>query len=296
MAAQLSVSVIVAARNEEKNIRKCLASLAPAQEIFLVDSGSADETAKIAFEEFGAKVHQFHYQGGYPKKRQWALDTLYLAGDWVLLVDADEVIPAALWREIAVVANSGGSETAYIVAKGFHFLGRRFRHGGFSHGAVVLFRKGTARFEELFEDNRHGMDMEVHERVIVEGPIGHLATPLVHEDLKGLEAYLERHNLYSTWEAKLRLSALSTGAYGRCEIAPRLLGNTQERRRFFKKIIIRMPFEPTIWFLYHYVFRAGFLEGYPGFAASRIRAQYIFQVRAKLKELRQNCRDQFLPS
>src|SRR5690625_7228949 len=83
-------------------------------------------------------------------------------------------------------------------------MGRRFRFGGFSHQAVLLFRNGRARFEELIDDPASALDMEVHERVLVEGSIGILQTPLIHEDYKGLEAYIDRHNRYSTWEARLR--------------------------------------------------------------------------------------------
>ena len=66
---------------------------------------------------------------------------------------------------------------------------------------------------------------------------------------------------------------------------PRLFGNFQERRRFLKALIIRLPFEPQLWFVYHYVFRLGLFEGRPGFIASQIRASYIAQTRAKIYEL-----------
>jgi glycosyltransferase involved in cell wall biosynthesis len=284
MRSKLPVSVLVAVRNEEKNIRKCLSSLQSAVEVVVVDSMSNDDTARIATEEFSASVVQFQHRGGYPKKRQWALDNLELKCDWILLVDADEVVPEPLWNEIEQVLSNQGSCDAYMVQKGFHFLGRRFRFGGFSHAAVVLLRKGKGRFEELIEDFASGLDMEVHERIIVAGPVGVLRTPLLHEDFKGLQAYLERHNRYSTWEAQLRCAAFNNGTYGSSAIQPKLLGNAQERRRWLKKIIMRLPFEPSLWFVYHYFFRLGFLEGRPGYIASRIRAMYIFQVRAKLVE------------
>ena len=175
---------------------------------------------------------------------------------------------------------------AYLITKGFHFLGRRFRHGGFSHAPVLLFRTGTARFERLSDDAVDSLDMEIHERVVVQGRIGRLRTPLIHEDFKGLEASITRHNKYSTWEARVRHRYLTTGRYGEDTIAPRLLGNSQERRRFVKALIIRLPFEQQLWFLYHYLFRLGCLEGRPGLIACQIRASYIAQTRAKMYELR----------
>src|SRR6266851_362871 len=81
---RVPVSVIVPVRNEARNLRACLESLCGVGEIYVVDSGSTDETSQIAH-SFGARVVQFQYQGGWPKKRQWALDTLPLSYDWVLL-------------------------------------------------------------------------------------------------------------------------------------------------------------------------------------------------------------------
>lgn len=286
MMQTVDVTVIIAVRNEAVNITKCLASLAPAREIYVIDSGSVDGTADIA-RQAGAKVVQFEYRGGYPKKRQWAIDTLPIAGDWLLMVDADEEIPGPLWDEIAAVVARPAGPAAYLIRKGFWFLGRRFRFGGFSFQAVLLFRKGKARFERLLDDaaDAGAMDMEVHERVVVDGRIAALSTPLVHDDFKGLAAYIERHNRYSTWEARHRHHFLRTGNWGSDAIRPRLLGNAQERRRFLKFVAVRVPCEAALWFLYHYLFRGGCLEGYPGYVASRIRANYIADVRAKVYEL-----------
>ena len=283
--ASIPVTVLVAAKNEEANLPRCLSALTPAKRVVVLDSHSTDRTSKVA-QEHGAEVVQFDYSGGYPKKRQWALDTLDITTEWVFLLDADEVVPPALWAEIATAVNSPDSPDAYFVTKGFHFLGRRFRFGGFSFGAVLLFRQGHARFERLVEDPAEALDMEVHERVLVDGNVGQFVTPLIHEDFKGLEAYIRRHNEYSTWEAKLRNRFLENGTYGDESVRPRLWGNAQERRRFLKKIAIRVPLEPALWFVYHYFLKGGILEGRPGLIASQIRANYISQVRAKMYEIR----------
>ena len=280
----LDVTVIIAAKNEAPNIGRCLAALSPAKSVCVVDSRSRDETAAIAVAA-GAEVVQFNFSGGYPKKRQWALDTLPIATGWVLLLDADEVVPAALWQEIAEVTRRSSS-AAYLITKGFHFLGRRLRYGGFSHMAILLFRKGRGRFERLLDNDPSGLDMEVHERLIIDGPISQLSIPLIHEDYKGLEAYLERHNKYSTWEAEVRFRLLTSGVYGAESIKPRLFGNSQERRRALKHIAVRMPFEPQLWFVYHYFLKLGLLEGRRGLIASQIRSSYVSQARAKVFERR----------
>jgi glycosyltransferase involved in cell wall biosynthesis len=281
----LPITVLIAARNEAANIGRCLAALKPAARVIVLDSHSTDDTAQIA-QESGTEVVQFDYSGGYPKKRQWALDTLGLGRSWVLLVDADEVVPEKLWREIEREIVRLDAPDAFLIRKEFHFLGRRFRFGGFSHQAVLLFRRDRARFERLLEKDPSGFDMEVHERVIVDGRIGRLRTPLIHQDFKGLDAYRERHHHYAIWEAAVRNRFLTTGRYGEEGIEPKLFGNTQERRRWLKKVVVRLPCEPMIWFCYHYLLRGGFLEGRAGYLACQIRAQYIAEVREKMKSLK----------
>ncbi len=282
---QLPITILMAAKNEEINIGRCLATLSLVERVVVIDSHSQDNTEKVA-KEHGAEVVQFNYRGGYPKKRQWALDSLKIETPWVMLIDADEVVPEDLWKEIHQNINNSHPHAAYLISKGFHFLGRRFRFGGFSHSAIILLQTGLARFEEILDDRSDSFDVEVHERIIVNGSVGKLKTPLIHEDFKGLAAYIDRHNRYSTWEAKVRHNFLKNGHWGMNTIQPRLFGNTQERRRFLKALAVRMPFEPQLWFLYHYVLRFGFLEAKPGLIASQIRSSYIAQVRAKLYEMR----------
>lgn len=106
---KLPLTVIIPARNEEENIGRCLGSLEEVQRVVVVDSGSGDRTAEIARER-GAEVLQFEYGGGYPKKRQWALDTLDISTPWVLLLDADEAVPEDLWKEIRWVTLHEGTK------------------------------------------------------------------------------------------------------------------------------------------------------------------------------------------
>jgi glycosyltransferase involved in cell wall biosynthesis len=281
----LPLTVLVAVKNEAVNLERCLASLTWAQKVIVVDSNSCDNSAELAA-RMGAQVIQFQYRGGYPKKRQWALEQQLIDTPWALLLDADESIPQPLYDEIAAVIDDGRARDAYFILKGFHFLGRRFRYGGFSHSAILLFRTGKARFERLIADSADGLDMEVHERLIVDGTIGALKTPLIHQDDKGLAAYIRRHNEYSTWEARVRMQLFDDGGSSRETIPASLIGNLQERRRFLKKVAMRVPAEPFLWFVYHYVFRLGILEGRPGLIASQLRAHYISEVRAKVYELR----------
>ena len=127
-AVNLPITVIIAAKNEEANIARCLSSLAPAARVCLIDSQSEDATAHIARTN-GADVVQFHYPGGYPKKRQWALDNLRIETPWVLLLDADEMVPPELWQEISRTSPGGGFEPPLVSLFRSSFTSSRWPRG-----------------------------------------------------------------------------------------------------------------------------------------------------------------------
>ena len=144
-AVSLPVSVIIPVRNEERNLPRCLESVCGAGEIYVIDSDSTDETVDIA-RSFGAKVAQFQYRGGWPKKRQWAMNTLSLAYDWILLLDANEILTPALAEEIRPAMRNPYCD-GYYVALRMNFLGRVLRHSNASFYKLSLFRRGQGRFE-----------------------------------------------------------------------------------------------------------------------------------------------------
>src|SRR5450759_2105262 len=121
----LPVSVIVPVRNKARNLPRCLESLAGVGEVYVIDSQSTDDTVPIA-QSRGAKVVQFHYAGGWPKERQWAMDTLPLAYDWILLLDADEVLTLELVEEIRR-ALQNPRVNGYSIRLQMYFLGRVLR-------------------------------------------------------------------------------------------------------------------------------------------------------------------------
>ena len=164
----LPVTVIVAARNEARNLPRCLRSLREVGEVYVVDSQSTDATLQIAH-SYGAHVVQFHYQGGWPKKRQWAMESLPLAYDWIFLVDADEALTPELAAEIQRAIQDPSCDGYYIALRMF-FLGRELRHSGASFYKLSLFRRGKGRFEcRLKEQDQSMADMEVHEHIVMEG-------------------------------------------------------------------------------------------------------------------------------
>jgi hypothetical protein len=165
-AALLPVTVIVAARNEARNLPRCLESLGDVGEVYVVDSQSTDPTVQIA-QSYGAQVVQFHYQGGWPKKRQWAMESLPLAYDWIFLVDADEALTPELANEIRHAIQDPAYDGYYIALRMF-FLDRELRHSGANFYKLSLFRRGKGRFECRLKDQDQSMaDMEVHEHIVI---------------------------------------------------------------------------------------------------------------------------------
>lgn len=279
---KLPVSVIVATRNEEKNLPRCLEALREVGEVFVIDSGSTDATPEIA-RSFGAKVVQFHYQGGWPKKRQWAMENLPLAFDWILLVDADEALTPQLAAEIRrSVLNE--KVNGYYVSLRMHFLGRVLRHGDATFWKLALFRRGKGRYECRFRDQDSSMaDMEVHEHVVVDGPSAHLEHPLIHHNVEWLSRYIQKHDEYSNWEARVLLQ----GETNNSELPPAFFGTQAQRRRWLKKKLYAVPGSPVLLFFYRYILRGGFIDGVPGLIYCGFQAVQMFHTKAKIYELKQ---------
>jgi len=277
----LPVSVIVAVRNEARNLPRCLAALSGVGEIYVIDSQSTDETVEIA-RNYGAHVEQFYYHGGWPKKRQWAIDTLPLAYDWVLLLDADEAVTPELAQEIREAIRNPG-RNGYYIALQMHFLGRRLRHCGASFWKLVLFRRGKGRYECRLRDQDASMaDMEVHEQVVVDGSTARLRNPIVHHNVESLSRYIQKHDEYSNWEARVWLNREAD----RDELPPSLFGNQAQRRRWMRRKFLAVPGTPLFFFLYKYFLRLGFLDGIPGLIYCGQQGIQFFHIKAKIYELK----------
>ena len=276
----LPVSVIIPVRNEAENLAHCLESLREVGEIYVVDSGSTDETVEIA-RSFGAKVVQFRYRGGWPKKRQWAMDTLPLAYDWIFLLDADEVLTPELAEEIRQAIQDRAYDGYYISLR-MHFLGRMLRHSGASFYKLSLFRHGRGRFEcRLKKQDASMCDIEVHEHVVVDGPTAKLKNALLHYNAKSLSPYIRKHDEYSTWEARVWME----GEQSCRDLPPSLFGAEAQRRRWLKRNYLGLPGSPFLYFVYKYFFRLGFLDGVPGLIYCTFQAVQMFHSKAKIYEL-----------
>jgi glycosyltransferase involved in cell wall biosynthesis len=277
--ARLPVSVIIPVRNEAKNLPRCLQALQNVGEVCVVDSQSTDETVEIA-RVHGARVVQFQYHGGWPKKRQWAMDTLPLAYDWVLLLDADESLTPELEEEVRRAVQDSKCD-GYYIALQMYFLGRRLRHSGASFRKLSLFRRGKGHYEcRLKEQDGSMADMEVHEHVVVGGPTGYLKNALIHHNVESLDRYILKHNEYSNWEAKVWLDE----DLNRSELPPSLFGTEAQRRRWLKRRFLKVPGTPFLFFLYKYFLRCGFLDGIPGLIYCGLQGIQFFHIKAKIYE------------
>jgi glycosyltransferase involved in cell wall biosynthesis len=273
------VSVIVPVLNEELNIRTALAGLQWADEIWVVDSHSQDRTAEIAM-ECGAKVVQFDYPGYGPKKLNWALEHLRPRNRWILLLAADERVPQPLQREIASAVVSDDAE-GYYIDMDYVFLGRSLRCKR-PNWNLRLLKHVLAHYEWLASETQNTGDVEVHEQMIVSGRTRYLHSPVLHDDRRSLKAWIDNHNRYSEWEARVYRAFRQEPI----DIAGLFSRDDVWRKRSAKRIWVRLPLRPLARFLLFYVARKGFLDGRQGFRYSVLMGYYEFMISTKLFENR----------
>ncbi len=241
-----SLSVVIITKNEAANIASCLESVAWADEIIVVDSGSTDTTVAIA-RQMGAQVYERDWPGFGPQKNR-ALS--YASKDWVFSIDADERVTPELRTEMQA-AMCGGHEDAYEIPRLSSFCGRYIHHSGWRPDYVTrLFKRGAGCFS----------DDLVHERVIVTGTTGKLRQSILHESFRDTEELLTKINQYST--------------------AGALMLRNKNRTSSLKKAVAH-----ALWaFLRTYILRAGFLDGREGFmlAVSTAEGTYYRYVKLML--------------
>ncbi|MBF0480109.1 MAG: glycosyltransferase family 2 protein [Desulfovibrionaceae bacterium] len=259
MNSASNISAVVLTLNEAANLPRCLASLAFSREIVVVDSGSCDATAAIAA-SLGAKVFTHVPDGGFQfaAQRNWALDHCGLSGDWVFFLDADEVAPEDLARELTRICAPGETDfDAFELTPRYLFWGKWLkRTQGYPNWHPRLVRRGRARFAgEIWEHFSEGVR------------VGRIDVPYDHyANSKGFGDWLARHDRYSTQDAAKIVDFLSAPDRGQ------VLGTARKLR--LRKLAARLwPLRPFARFFLMYVLRGGFLEG---FAALMFCLMYFF--------------------
>nr|WP_246377287.1 glycosyltransferase family 2 protein [Nocardioides ginsengisegetis] len=258
-------------KNEERAIARCVAAASFCDQILVVDSHSTDCTVEIA-EAAGATVLAFTWNGYYPKKKQWGMQHEAVRNDWVLHLDADEVVSGALAKEItAAVTNTDAGVVAYEARLAYFFAGRLLKHGHQVRKRILLDRR-YVRFPEIDDLDAPGItEVEGHYQPVASGPVQTLTEQLLHDDPDPLSTWIERHNKYAGWEAHLRTHD---------EVRTRV----RRARSLQGRIFDRLPGKPLGLFLYSFLVRLGFLDGRAGFDYAYAMAWYQWLINANVRE------------
>lgn len=285
MSTNIPLSVLIPTKNEAGNIAACIESVRFASEIVVVDSASTDGTQDIA-RSMGAIVVDFKWDGHFPKKKNWALANYSWSNPWVFIIDADERITNRLADELAQLLPTASCD-GYYVNRRFWFLDGWLRHCGYYPSwNLRLLKPGLGRYEQIanLDDTQSG-DNEVHEHIELRGKAGWLTGELDHYAFPSINIWIEKHNRYSNWEARLLLQQAKQTATDHDALPAPLA-----KKRRLKAVASRLPFRPTLRFLYHYILKAGFLDGYRGYVFCRLMGIYEFLNVTKAQELRRTQR------
>lgn len=249
----MSISVSLITKDEERNIRRTLEAVKWADEIVVVDSGSTDRTCDIA-REYGAKIFREEWKG-FSAQKNSSIEKC--TGDWVLSLDADEEITAALTKELQDVVKSPDACDGYFIRRRNHFMGRWIRWGGgYPDSKLRFFKRGTALFKER----------AVHEEMAGEGNIGMLYGDMLHHAYPELTLFIEHMNRYSTLGAQINY------AKGKSSFS-----------------VINIVISPVVRFVYNYVFRGGFLDGREGLLFHLYHSVYMSWKYSKAWEIGRAC-------
>jgi glycosyltransferase involved in cell wall biosynthesis len=265
------VSVMIFTLNEAVHLPSCLESLLWCDDVIVIDSFSTDSTEAICRDR-GARFVQHAFEG-FGAQRNWAIDHANPRHNWILVLDADERVPSELAEELLAIARDNPQNaSAYRLRRRFYMWGRWLKYSSLYPTWVVRFvRRDRVRYE-----NRGHAETQT-----VQGEIRDLRNDLIDENLKGIDEWFERQNRYSRKEAEYELSD--------GEHSGRLLSvDPLERRAAIKRITRNLPFRGLAYFLYAYVARRGFLDGWDGLMFCRMRALYQVEIEIKKYDRKRN--------
>jgi len=267
------ISIVVYTRNEEANIRACLATVQWSDDIHVVDSHSEDDTAVIA-KAAGARVVSRSYTDE-SEHKNWTMQNLPFKHHWVFQIDADERCTKELAGEMLSAARNPGPCVAFRFPRRDFLLGRWIRHVQLQRHSLRLMRPDAVRYER-----------RVHPVCHVGGPVGQLNAYLDHFPFnRGMSHWIERHNRYSSLEAEEVLSSVKTrmGADLYKSFTER---DCHARRYYQKRVFYRLPLRSLLKFAFLYIVRAGFLDGKAGLHYALLQSWYEYMIALKTTELR----------
>ncbi|MDQ8190605.1 glycosyltransferase family 2 protein [Roseibacillus persicicus] len=269
----LPITVCIPAKDEERNLVECINCLQKSfAKVVVVDSGSTDETPRLA-REAGAELIDFQWNGQFPKKRNWFLRHHRPETEWVLFLDADERVTPEFIAELHKTLPTTTHNGFWLPFQNW-FMGRQLKHGD-PFRKLALFRVSAGEYERFDEDWWSHLDMEVHEHPVLQGTVGELKSPLEHHEFHGLHRYIAKHNEYSTWEARRWEWFQTQGQEAWNELTPRQKTKYQNLDKWW-----------LCWayFLVSYVLKKGFLDGEAGFVFASMKRRYFSDIRRKIRE------------
>lgn len=269
------ISVLILTYNEQDNLSRCLDSVAWSDDVLVLDSFSTDRTLEIA-QRGRARIQQRRFDH-FAGQRNFGLEHGALRHDWVLHLDADEVVTPPLRDELLSIAAARSKFDAYRVASKMMFRDRWLRYSGMYPAYQVRFgRRERLRFQMVGHGQRETLPPEA---------VATLREPLLHYSFsKGLAEWRARHERYAAAEAVENLAVL---AAPRKSLAALFTADRTQRRRALKELSVRLPCRPALRFVYMYVFRLGFLDGAPGLEYCRLLSAYEKMIAEKLRVLKQ---------
>ncbi len=275
----MSISVLVPTLNEQRNIADCLGSVSWSDDVVVVDSGSREGTLEAARAR-GAQIVDFKWNGQFPKKKNWALENVPWKNEWLLILDADERITPELAEEMQTTVRQPAAD-GYFINRRFMFMSQWIKHCGYYPSwNLRLFRHRLGRYERLHVGDTGSGDNEVHEHVVLNGATAYLKHDMLHFAYPDIYTWIEKHNRYSNWEAQVEV--MRRGA----DREAQAIGSRLAKRRALREWSRWMPFRPTLRFLYSYILKRGFLDGYAGYVFCRLLASYEMMSVFKAYELR----------
>jgi glycosyltransferase involved in cell wall biosynthesis len=274
------LTVVILTKNEERHIERAISSVKEfADRIVIVDSGSGDKTVEIA-RSLGAEIIERVWIN-YADQFNWAIANLGCETEWVLRLDADEVVTQGLAAQIKCALRELGPETKGIyVSRYIYFLGRPIRWGGvFPIRVLRIFRYGAGRCEDRWMD----------EHIIVNGATANLSGEIIDDNLNSLTWWTEKHNAYASREVVDLLNL--EYAFMTHETVADLRGGQQAgvKRWLKERVYARLPggLRAFAYFFYRYVVRLGFLDGKEGTAFHVLQGfWYRYLVDMKLYEVK----------
>jgi glycosyltransferase involved in cell wall biosynthesis len=267
----MTVSVLLLTLNEEVNLPSFFKSLNWCDDIVVIDSFSSDNTVNLA-KQNNAKVYQRKFDN-FADQRNYALENISFKYDWILHLDADEIITPELYAEIKREVNSEQYDAFKIPSK-IMFFGKWLRYAAtYPVFQVRLARRKKLRFKKYGHGQRENLPPK---------KIGTIMEPYLHYTFsKGFKDWFDKHNRYSTDEAIATLSAKSS--VSSIDLIGCFSLDQTKRRRALKLLSFYLPFRPSLRFIYMYFFCLGFLDGYEGLLYCRLLAYYEKMIILKVR-------------